>query len=61
VVGVALATVLAYLLSKIIMIAYNYYILGIDPEEYIPVKWYAFYSSVLAIVFILLDRRIIVI
>jgi len=61
IVGVALATVLAYLLSKIIMIAYNYYILGIDPEEYIPVKWYAFYSSVLAIVFILLDRRIIVI
>ena len=61
IVGVALATVLAYLLSKIIMIAYNYYKLGIDPEEYIPVKWYAFYSSVLALVFILLDRRIIVI
>lgn len=61
VVGVALATVAAYFLSKVIMILYNYYKLGIRPEEYIPIKWYAFYSFMLGLIFVLLDRRIIVI
>ncbi|HAN17103.1 MAG: hypothetical protein A2X13_05450 [Bacteroidetes bacterium GWC2_33_15] len=61
IVGVALATVLAYLLSKAIMIAYNYYKLGIHPSEYIPLKWYTFYSFMLGLVFVLLDRGIIVI
>lgn len=57
-VGVALATVSVYFISKIGLIAYNYIKLGISPLEYIPVKWYAFYSFILAVVFILLDRGI---
>ncbi|OFX85675.1 MAG: hypothetical protein A2W99_06170 [Bacteroidetes bacterium GWF2_33_16] len=61
VVGVALATVVAYFISKVIMIAYNYYKLGIHPEDYIPLRWYAFYSFMLGLVFVLLDRKIIVI
>jgi O-antigen/teichoic acid export membrane protein len=61
IVGVALATVVAYLFSKAIMIAYNYYKLGINPSDYIPIRWYAFYSFMLGLVFVLLDRKIIVI
>lgn len=59
VVGVALATVAVYLLSKVILVVYNYINLGISPSEYIPLRWYAFYSILLGIVFVLLDRRII--
>jgi O-antigen/teichoic acid export membrane protein len=61
VVGVALATVVTYVISKSILILYNYIKLGYKPNEYIPVKWYAFYSFVLAIIFVLLDRGIMVI
>jgi len=61
VVGVALATVITYVISKIILILYNYINLGFKPNEYIPLKWYAFYSTVLITIFVLLDRGIIVI
>jgi O-antigen/teichoic acid export membrane protein len=61
VVGVALATVITYVISKIILISYNYIKLGFKPNEYIPIKWYTFYSLILATIFILLDRGIIVI
>jgi len=60
-VGVALATIIAYFLAKAALILYNYVRLGIGPRQYIPVKWYLFYSVVLGTVFILLDRGIIVI
>jgi len=59
-VGVALATVTVYFISKIILVTYNYFKLGINPLDYIPVKWYAFYSFVLGTVFVLLDRGILV-
>lgn len=59
VVGVALATVVTYFISKMMLILYNYLKLGISPFEYIPVKWYVFYNFALASVFILLDRGII--
>lgn len=61
VVGVALATVATYFISKIILIIYNYVKLGISPADYIPIKWYALYSGALGAVFVLLDRGIIVI
>ena len=61
VVGVALATIITYIISKVILVLYNYINLGIKPGEYIPVKWYMFYSFVLITVFVLLDRGIIVI
>ncbi|HRW62814.1 MAG TPA: polysaccharide biosynthesis C-terminal domain-containing protein, partial [Bacteroidales bacterium] len=61
VVGVALATVITYLISKVILILYTYFAIGIKPAEYIPIKWYTFYSIMLGVVFVLLDRGIIVI
>ena len=61
VVGVALATIIVYIISKVGLIAYNYFKLGINPKEYIPVKWYTFYSVILGAVFVSLDRGIIVI
>ena len=59
--GVAVATIGTYFLSKIVLVAYNYFKLGINPKEYIPLKWYIFYSSVLLILFILIDHQVIVI
>jgi len=59
VVGVALATVIVYGFSKALLIAYNYFALKIKPQEYIPIGWYLMYSSVLLILFILLDHGII--
>ncbi|MFC2104117.1 hypothetical protein ACFLS4_02035 [Bacteroidota bacterium] len=58
VVGVALATIIVYFISKVALIAYNFFQLGISPTEYIPIKWYAFYSIALGTVFVLLDRGI---
>src|SRR6056297_2544503 len=60
-VGVALATIIAYFVAKVALIIYNYVRLGIGPRQYIPIKWYVFYSVALGTVFILLDRGIIVI
>lgn len=60
-VGVALATVAAYLIAKAILVIYNYVKLGISPSEYIPVKWYIGYSFLLGAFFVLMDRGIIVI
>lgn len=58
-VGVALATVIAFFISKSILIGYNYFKLEIKPTEYIPIAWYAFYSFLLGFVFVILDRGII--
>ncbi len=60
VVGVALATIIVYFISRVVLIMYNYFKLGINPIEYIPIKWYAFYSIALGTVFVLLDRGILV-
>ncbi len=61
VVGVALATVIIYFVSKVGLVIYTYFKLGISPMDYIPIKWYVFYSILLGTLFVLLDRRIIVI
>lgn len=59
VVGLALGTVVVLVLEKIYMVIYNYFKLGISPLDYIPVKWYLFYSSLVVLVFVLIDHRII--
>ncbi len=58
IVGVAVATVIIFLVEKIILIAYNYIKLGIKPNEYIPLQWYFIYSCILVTIFVLIDRRI---
>ena len=59
IVGVAVATSIIFLVEKMVLVAYNYFSLRISPHQYIPVAVYLFYSSLLIIVFLLLDHRII--
>lgn len=61
IVGVAVATVIVYVVEKLVLIAYNYFKLGIKPNEYIPVGWYVFYSSLITLIFVLIDHRILVV
>lgn len=59
IVGLALGTVVVLVLEKAYLVIYNYYKLGIKPIDYIPVKWYLFYSAMIVLVFVLIDHRII--
>ena len=59
VVGIALASGLIHILEKFILMWYNYRKLGISPETYIPMAWYAFYSCLIGAVFILIDHKVI--
>ncbi len=61
VVGVALATFIIYTLEKAFLVIYVKVKMKIHPTEYIPVKLFAFYSVIIAILFILIDHRIILI
>ena len=58
-VGVAVATVIVYLIEKIILIIYNYVRFKIRPDEYIPLRLHLLYSSLLIILFVLIDHGII--
>jgi len=59
VVGIALGSGLAYTLEKIFLSGYVWTKLKITPEKYIPVNWYLFYSTVITLIFVLIDHRII--
>jgi O-antigen/teichoic acid export membrane protein len=59
IVGVALATFLVYLAGKIFLAGYLWLKMKIKPSEYIPLKIYMFYSSLLILLFVLIDHRII--
>jgi len=59
VVGIALGSGLIHILEKFILMWYNYRKLGISPKTYTPMTWYVFYSVLIGIVFILIDKRII--
>lgn len=58
-VGVALATVIIFLVEKFVLIGFNYGKLGIRPDKYIPIGWYLFYSIIIILIFVLIDRDII--
>lgn len=58
-VGVALSTFFVYTVSKIFLAGYLWVKMKIKPSEYIPVRLYAFYSLLIAILFVLIDHRII--
>jgi O-antigen/teichoic acid export membrane protein len=58
-VGVALSTFIVYTIGKIFLAGYLWIKMNIKPSEYIPVRIYAFYSVLIAILFILIDHRII--
>ncbi len=59
VVGIALATVVVFILEKAILMTYLYFKMGISPKVYIPVKSYLFYSVLIVVLFVLIDHRII--
>jgi O-antigen/teichoic acid export membrane protein len=59
IVGVALATFLVYLVGKIFLAGYLWIRMKIKPSDYIPVKIYIMYSSLLILLFVLIDHRII--
>lgn len=59
IVGVALATFIVYTVGKIFLAGYLWIKMNIKPTEYIPLKLYLFYSSLLTLVFVLIDHRII--
>jgi O-antigen/teichoic acid export membrane protein len=59
IVGVAFATFIVYLIGKIFLIGYLWIKMKIKPFEYIPLKVYTLYSSLLIILFVLIDHRII--
>ena len=57
--GIALASCLIHILEKFLLIWYNYRKLGISPKAYTPLDWYIFYSVLICVVFIFIDRKII--
>lgn len=59
IVGVALATFIVYVLAKVFLAGYLWIKMNIKPSEYIPVKIYMLYSSLLIVLFVLIDHRII--
>jgi O-antigen/teichoic acid export membrane protein len=58
VVGIALSSCLIHIVEKFILMWYNYRKLGISPKSYTPLTWYAFYSILIGIIFVLIDHRI---
>ncbi len=58
-VGVALATVIVFVIEKAVLVAYNYFVLKIRPSLYIPVKTYLVYTCLIILEFVLIDHRII--
>ncbi len=58
-VGVALATVIVYIIEKGFLIGYNYFKLKIRPTLYIPIKTFLIYTVLIILMFVLIDRRII--
>jgi O-antigen/teichoic acid export membrane protein len=57
--GVALATVIVYVLEKMFLMLYNHYKMGIKITQYTPIGWHLFYSFILIVIFVLIDHRII--
>jgi len=58
-VGVALATLIVYIVEKMFLTGYVWVKMKINPMEYIPVKTYLLYSTLITILFVLIDHRII--
>jgi len=58
-VGVALATFIVYTLGKCSLAGYLWVKMRIKPGEYTPVKLFLIYSVLLALLFVLIDHRVI--
>jgi O-antigen/teichoic acid export membrane protein len=58
-VGVALATMIVYIVEKAFLAGYLWVKMKIKPNEYIPVTTYLVYSVLITALFILIDHRVI--
>jgi O-antigen/teichoic acid export membrane protein len=58
-IGVVLSTFIVYTIGKIFLTGYLWFKMNIKPAEYIPLKVYGLYCALIAIIFILIDHRII--
>lgn len=58
-VGVVLATFIVYTLGKVSLAGYLWVKMRIRPDEYTPVKLFLIYSALLALLFVLIDHRVI--
>jgi O-antigen/teichoic acid export membrane protein len=56
-VGVAVSTFVAYVISNLFLVLYVWFKMKIKPAEYIPLKVLAIYSFLIGILFILIDHR----
>jgi O-antigen/teichoic acid export membrane protein len=59
IVGVAVATSIVFLVEKMVLVAYNYFSLKIKPQDYIPLTVYFLYTSLIILIFLLIDHRVI--
>jgi O-antigen/teichoic acid export membrane protein len=59
IVGVALSTLIVYIIGKMFLVGYLWIKMKIKPSDYIPVRLYAFYTVLISILFVLIDHRII--
>jgi hypothetical protein len=59
IVGVVLSTFISFTVGRLYLVGYVWFKMKISPSEYIPLKVYAFYSFLLAALFVLIDHRII--
>lgn len=60
-VGVALGTVLAYSVEKILLVIITYIKFGIGPAKYTPIFTYLIYTTILTLLFVAIDRDIIMV
>ena len=51
--GLAMATVVAYFIQKILLVLYNSRINHIPLQQYLPIKWYVIYVSVMVVAFLI--------
>jgi O-antigen/teichoic acid export membrane protein len=58
-VGVAVSTFVAYVVSNLFLVGYVWFKMKIRPAEYIPLKIFAIYSFLIGILFILIDHKVI--
>lgn len=54
--GIAMATVVAFFVEKIVLAFFVYKRLKILPKHYIPITWFIFYSTILLISFIIIEH-----
>jgi O-antigen/teichoic acid export membrane protein len=59
IVGVVLSTFISFSVGRAYLVGYVWIKMKIKPAEYIPLKIYAFYTFLLAVLFILIDHRVI--